>query len=326
MADELIVVFGGSGFVGRYVIKELARRGKRVRVPMRRPHLGQDLRVLGDVGQIQLVQANVRFPDSIDRALDGATGVVNLVGLLSEKGQQTFFNIHAEGAATIAAMASKHGIDRFVHVSALGAGRRSRARYAKTKTEAEEAVRTAVPSSTVLRPSVMFGAEDTFFNRFAGMAKFLPVLPLPGFGSVKFQPLYVGNFAEAVANALDSKSARGRTFELGGPRVYSFKQLMQYITDTIERPRMLVPVPLFFMQMLGGICGALFRLQPLPIAPPLTADQVEMLRADNVVQATGKIGTIADLGVTNLETVEAITPNYLWRFRPYGQFQAKQTA
>jgi NADH dehydrogenase len=326
MADELIVVFGGSGFVGRYVIKELARRGKRVRVPMRRPHLGQDLRVLGDVGQIQLVQANVRFPESIDRALDGATGVVNLVGVLSEKGPQTFFNIHAEGAATIAAMAGKRGLDRFVHVSALGAGRKSRARYAKTKTEAEEAVRAAIPSSIVLRPSVMFGAEDSFFNRFAAMAKVLPVLPLPGFGSVKFQPLYVGDFAEAVANALDNRAARGRTFELGGPRVYSFKQLMQFITDTIDRPRMLAPVPLFIMQLMGAVCGALFRLQPLPIDPPLTADQMEMLRADNVVQASGALGTIADLGVESLETIEALAPGYLWRFRPHGQFQPKPAA
>ena len=322
MADDLIVVFGGSGFLGRYVIKALAKRGKRIRVPMRRPHVGQDLRVLGDVGQIQLVQANIRYPESIDRALEGATGVVNLVGIMFEKGPQTFFNVHAEGAAQIAAKADAREIDRFVHVSALGAGPKARSRYAKTKTEAEEAVRTSLPAAVILRPSIVFGPEDNFFNRFADMAKFAPMLPSIGFGKTKFQPLYVGDLAEAIANALDSKTARGKTFELGGPRVYSFNELLRFITKTIDRPRLLFPLPFFIMQPIASLIGAILR--PTPVPPPLTGDQVELLRRDNVV--SGETPGIADLGVTQLESIESIVPTYLWRFRPYGQFQADEQA
>lgn len=323
MAGDLIVVFGGSGFLGRYVVRELAKRGKRVRVPMRRPHLGQDLRLFGGVGQVQLVQANVRFPDSIDAALEGANGVVNLVGLLSEKGKQTFFNVQAEGAASIAAKADAREIDRFVHVSAIGAHPKAPSRYGRTKSDAEEAVRTSVPSATIVRPSIIFGPEDDFFNRFADMAKFMPALPLLGFGKTKFQPVFVGDVARAIVNALDDKAARGRTFELGGPRVYSFKQLLQYILSTINRERVLIPVPLFVAQPMGALIDAIFKLHPFA-PPPLTGDQVGMLRKDNVV--SGELGAIADLGVTSLESVESVVPTYLWRFRPYGQFQAKQTA
>ncbi len=322
MAGDLIVVFGGSGFVGRYVVRELCKRGKRVRVPMRRPHLGQDIRLLGDVGQIQLMQANLRFPASIEAALDGANGVVNLVGLLSEKGKQTFFNVHAEGAATIAAKADDREIDRFVQVSAIGAAAKSPSRYGRTKFDAEEAVRTSIPSAVVVRPSIIFGPEDDFFNRFADMARFMPMLPLLGFGKTKFQPVYVGNVAEAIANALDDRAARGRVFELGGPRVYSFKELLQYILKTIDRSRLLLPLPLFIAQPMGSLLDALFRLHPFA-DPPLTGDQVGMLRKDNVVKAEGGVGTIADLGVTQLESVESIVPTYLWRFRSHGQFQAK---
>jgi NADH dehydrogenase len=325
MAGDLIVVFGGSGFLGRYVVRELAKRGKRVRVPMRRPHLGQDLRLLGGVGQIQLVQANLRFPESVDAALDGANGVVNLVGLLSEKGKQTFFNVQAEGAATIAAKADTREIDRFVHVSAIGAGPKSPSRYGRTKFDAEGAVRLSVPAAVIVRPSIIFGPEDDFFNRFADMAKFMPALPLLGFGKTKFQPVYVGDVAEAIVNALDDKAARGRTFELGGPRVYSFRELLKYILKTIDRQNVLIPLPLFIAQPMGSLLDALFKLHPFA-DPPLTGDQVGMLRKDNVVSAEAGVGTIADLGVKNLESVESIAPTYLWRFRPHGQFQAKPAA
>jgi NADH dehydrogenase len=325
MAGDLIVVFGGSGFVGRYVVRELCKRGKRVRVPMRRPHLGQDLRLLGDVGQVQLVQANLRFPASIESALDGANGVVNLVGLLSEKGKQTYFNIHAEGAATIAAKADDREIDRFVQVSAIGAAPKSPSRYGRTKSDAEEAVRTSIPSAVIVRPSIIFGPEDDFFNRFADMAKFMPMLPLLGFGKTKFQPVYVGDVAKAIANALDDRAARGRVFELGGPRVYSFKQMLKYILKTIDRPLPLFPLPLFIAQPLGSLIDAIFKLHPFA-DPPLTGDQVGMLRRDNVVKGGGGVGTIADLGVTQLESVESIVPTYLWRFRPHGQFQATPAA
>ncbi|MGE3302711.1 MAG: complex I NDUFA9 subunit family protein [Hyphomonadaceae bacterium] len=320
MAGELIVVFGGSGFIGRYVVKTLARRGKRVRVAMRRPHLGQDLRVLGDVGQIQLVQANVRFPDSVARALEGADGVVNLVGALYERGAQNFFNLHAEAAASIAAQADKREIDRFVHVSAIGAAANAKSHYARTKAEAEESVRASLPAAAILRPSVVFGPEDKFFNRFADMAKFAPALPLIG-GRTRLQPVYVGDLAEAIANALDDRAARGRTFEIGGPRVYTMKELLRFILATIERKRPLLPTPFFAAEIAGGLLNFATGLVPL-FPPPLTADQVKMLKRDNVVSGAPGVGTIADLGVTQLESVESIVPSYLWRFRPYGQFQA----
>lgn len=324
MRGDLIVVFGGSGFIGRYVVKELCRRGKRVRVPMRRPHLGQDLRVMGDVGQVQLVQANARFPESVAAALEDADGVVNLIGLLSEKGSQSFSAVQAEGAATIAKAAAAAGVSRFVQVSAIGADPKSRSAYGRTKAQAEASVRAAVPTAAILRPSIVFGPEDGFFNRFAGMAQISPALPLIGGGKTKFQPIYVQNVAEAVVNALELESARGKTFELGGPQAYSFKQLLRFILSTIDRKRMLAPLPFFIAQPMGAVADAVFRITPFN--PPLTGDQVELLKQDNVVGATGdaSVLTIADLGVHDLETIEAIVPTYLWRFRPYGQFQTRQ--
>ena len=324
MADDLIVVFGGSGFIGKQVVRALAKRGKRVRVPMRRPHIGAELRVLGDPGQIQLVQANARFPESVDAALEGATGVVNLIGVLYEQGKQTFSNLHVEGARAVAEAAKKHGIERLVQVSAIGAAPKG-ARYARTKFEAEGIVRDAVPSATIVRPSIVFGPEDEFFNRFASLATSAPALPLIGGGKTKFQPVFVCDVAEAIANALDRSDARGRTYELGGPSVYSFKQLLQFITTEIDRPRALVPLPFVFAHPFGLLCEWTSKAVPL-FAPVLTGDQVVMLRHDNVVGADPQAGTIQDLGVTALESVEAIVPSYLWRFRPYGQFQTKQTA
>ncbi len=320
MSDDLIVVFGGSGFVGKHVVRALAKSGKRVRVAMRRPHLGHELRVLGDVGQVQLVQANVRFPDSIEAAMQGADGVVNLVGVLSESGKQNFNTLHADAAAAIAVAAARLGITRVVQMSAIGAAPKG-ARYARSKYAGEQAVRAAVPQATILRPSVMFGPEDTFFNRFAAMA---PALPLIGGGKTKFQPLFVGDAADAVVAALDSADARGRTYELGGPSVYSFKQLMQFVTKEIDRPRPLISIPFFIAHPMGLLIDWTFKLIPFA-PPPLTADQVTMLQRDNVVGLDSSAGTIADLGVTSLESIEAIVPNYLWRFRPYGQFQTKQT-
>lgn len=321
MKGDLIVVFGGSGFLGKQVVRALVKRGKRVRVPMRRPHLGHELRVTGDVGQVQLMQANVRYPDSIARALEGASGVVNCVGIMHEGGAQTFFNVQEEGAANIAEAAKAASVSRFVQISALGADAKSGSRYARTKAAAEKAVLGVVPAATILRPSIMFGPEDSFFNRFADMAKFAPALPLIGGGKTKFQPVYVGDVAEAVANALDLESAHGKTFELGGPSTYSFKQLMHYITHEIDRPRLLAPLPFFMAQPLGMLLDMTFRALPFWDAP-LTGDQVTLLKKDNVVSA-GAL-TLADLNVTELESVESIVPTYLWRFRPYGQFQTRQ--
>jgi NADH dehydrogenase len=323
MAGDLIVVFGGSGFIGRYVVRALAKRGKRVRVAMRQPHLGQELRVLGGVGQIQIVQANVRFPDSVERALDGADGVVNLIGIMNEWSKQTFFNLHAEGAATIAAKADKAEIDRFIQVSAIGASSNSASRYSKSKAEGEEAVRTAIPSATILRPSVIFGPEDKFFNRLADLAKFAPFMPMLG-ARTRYQPLYAGDLAEAIANALDRRDARGQIYELGGPRVYSMKQLLRFILETIMRKRALIGLPLILLAPFATLGAALFRLSPIPFTPPLTGDQVTLLGKDNIVDDGAK--TIADLGVTQLETIEAVVPSYLWRFRPHGQFEVKPAA
>ena len=326
---DLITVFGGSGFAGQQVVRALAKRGMRVRVPMRRPHLGAELRVLGDVGQIQLVQANVRFPDSVAAALEEADGVVNLVGVLHDRGKQNFTALHVDAARTIAEAAAARGVTRLAHVSAIGAAAKG-ARYARTKYQGEQAVREALPSATILRPSIMFGPDDTFFNRFAQMAQTasaLPIfgaLPLIGGGKTRFQPIFVGDVADAVCAALERDDARGRTYELGGPRTYTFKEVLHYVTREIDRPVPLVPLPFFIAHPLGLLLDWSFKLNPFA-DPPLTGDQVTLLRRDNVVGSEPGVGTIADLGVSPLETVEAIVPNYLWRFRPHGQFQARQT-
>jgi len=320
-AGDLVVVFGGSGFIGKQVVRALAKRGYRVRIAMRRPHLGAELRVMGDVGQVQLVQANVRFPQSIDAALEDADAVVNLVSTMYEGGKQNFETLNVEAPRVIAEAAAKRGIKRIVQMSALGAAPKG-ARYARSKYRGERGVLEVAPTATILRPSIVFGAEDSFFNRFAHMATIAPALPLIGGGKTKFQPIFVGDVADAVVAALSSREAQGRVYELGGPRTYTFKQLLQFITAEIDRPRPLVPLPFFFAHPIGLITNWVFGL--LPWDPPLTGDQVTLLKRDNVVGADPDARTIADLGVAPLESVEAIVPSYLWRFRPYGQFQTKQ--
>ena len=321
-AGDLVVVFGGSGFIGKQVVRALAKRGYRVRIAMRRPHLGAELRVMGDVGQIQIVQANVRFPHSIDAALEDADAVVNLVAVMYEDGQQNFDTLHVGAAQAVAEAAAKRGIKRIVHMSALGAAPKG-ARYARSKYHGERAVLDAAPAATILRPSVVFGPEDSFFNRFAGMATTMPFLPSIGGGKSKFQPIFVGDVADAVVAAVSQHEAQGRIYELGGPRTYTFKQLLEFITAEIDRPRPLVPLPFFFAHPLGLLLSWIFKLIPFA-NPPLTGDQVTLLKRDNVVGADASAHTIQDLGVTALESVEAIVPSYLWRFRPYGQFQTKQ--
>jgi NADH dehydrogenase len=317
MTGNIVTVFGGSGFLGRHVVRALCRQGWRVRVAVRRPHLAGDVKLAGDVGQVQLVQANVRNRASIKRALENASAVVNMVGILAERGSQSFQGTQALGAANIAQLAAEAGISKFVQMSAIGASDKSKSRYAQTKAEAEAAVREAIPTATILRPSIIFGPEDGFFTRFAEMARISPALPLIG-SSTKFQPVYVADVAQAVANALSRPDAAGKTFELGGPRTYTMKQLLQFITREIDRPRLLLPLPIPVAAPLGYVIGALSRFNPF-FGPPLTGDQVQLLKTDNVVSPGA--GTLADLGVTNLETVESITPTYLWRHRPHGQFQ-----
>jgi uncharacterized protein YbjT (DUF2867 family) len=318
MTGKIVTVFGGSGFLGNQVVRALCRRGWRVRVAMRRPHLGGDARLAGDVGQVQLVQANVRNRPSIKRAIENADAVVNLVGILYERGSQTFQGTQALGAANIAQLAAEAGVKTYVYISAIGASKDSRSAYARTKAEAEVSTLEAVPTATILRPSIMFGAEDGFFTRFARMSRLTPVLPLIG-GSTRFQPVYVGDVADAVAAALARADAQGKTYELGGPRSYTMKELLQYITRQIDRPRVLLPIPMLFAAPLGYTIGALSKLNPF-FGPPLTGDQVQNLKADNIVVPGSR--TIQDLGVTTLETVESVVPTYLWRHRPYGQFHA----
>lgn len=321
MTGRLAVVFGGSGFIGRNVVRELAKRGWRVRVAVRRPHHAQFLRPMGAVGQVQLFQANVRHRPSIEQALKGADAVVNLVGLLSQSGAQSFARVQAMGAASIAELAARGGVQEFVHLSAIGADPASGSLYARTKGEAERAVRAAIPSATILRPSVVFGPEDQFFNKFATLMTMAPAFaPLPvliGGGATKFQPVYVDDVADAVLAALEKPEARGRIFELGGPRIYTFRQLLEFILEETGHRRILLPVP-FAVAPLLGLAGEAIGALPF-FDPPITRDQIRLLKRDNVVGAGGDVGTIADLGISP-KTVESIVPSYLVRFRKYGQF------
>ncbi|MHA6287691.1 complex I NDUFA9 subunit family protein [Maricaulis sp. CAU 1757] len=318
LRDEIITVFGGSGFVGRHVVRALARDGYRVRVASRRPHLAQDLRVMGVVGQVQLVQANIRVESSVARAVEGASAVVNLVGVLNESGRQSFTRLHEQGARTVAEAAKAAGITRFVQMSAIGADADSDSRYARSKAAGEQAVRDVLPTATILRPSIIFGTDDEFYNRFAGMARFAPALPLFGGGKTRFQPVFAGDVGEAVLASIKSDAARGETYELGGPGIYTFEEMMKFILETTDRPRFLVPLPWFVGAAIATVSEVVGAL-PI-IEPPLTRDQLTQLKRDNVVADDAK--TLADLGV-EAETVESIVPGYLARYRRYGQFHER---
>jgi NADH dehydrogenase len=276
---------------------------------------------MGKVGQIQLVQANVRVRSSIDSALEGAHACVNLVGVLYERGRQKFDALHAQAPGEIAQAAAAAGVSRFVQVSAIGAAARSASSYARSKAMGEAGVRAHLPQAVVLRPSVVFGVEDDFFNRFANMAMFSPVLPLIGGGKTRFQPVYVGDVAQAAANALEDDAARGKTYELGGPATYSFRELMALVCKETQRRRALLPIP-FPVAAAMGRAGDL-QAMLLPVPPPVTSDQVELLRRDNV--ADPALPGLEALGVTPT-AVEAILPTYLWKYRQGGQFAQPQAA
>jgi len=315
--DTLVTVFGGSGFLGRSVVRALARRDYRIRVAVRRPELAGFLQPLGKVGQIHAVQANLRYPASVEAAMRDSHVAINLVGILAEGGAQTFDAVQGKGAGTVAQAASAVGA-RVVHISAIGADENSPARYARAKAAGEKAVLAATPSATIMRPSVIFGPEDQFTNRFAALGRISPMLPLIGGGLTKMQPVYVGDVATAVADAVDGKARAGATYELGGPEVLTMREIMEIILATTYRDRMLVSLPFGLAKL-----QAMF-LQFAPGALKLTPDQVALLRSDNIVSDTAKAAglTLDGLGIT-ADSLEAIAPQYLWRFRATGQFQKK---
>ena len=313
--DTLVTVFGGSGFVGRNVVRALAKREYRIRVAVRRPELAGHLQPLGRVGQIHAVQANLRYPMSVEAAMRDSHAAVNLVGILTESGDQTFEAVQGSGAGRVAKAAAAVGA-RMVHVSAIGADQNSPARYGRSKAAGERAVLSAVPEATILRPSVVFGPEDQFTNRFAALARISPALPLIGGGVTKMQPVYVGDVATAVADAVDGKTKAGATYELGGPEVLTMREILEIILATIERKRMLVSLPFG----LAKLQALMLQFAPGPLK--LTPDQVALLRSDNVVSQTAKAAglTLEGLGIA-ADSLEAIAPQYLWRFRAAGQFQ-----
>ena len=315
-SETLITVIGGSGFIGRHIVQALAKRGYRIRVAVRRPDLAGYVQPLGTPGQIMPVQANVRFPDSLRAVCDVASVVINLTGVLYSAGPQSFDAIHVFGAEASATAARDCGARQFFQMSAIGADPDSASDYAKSKAEGEARARAAFPGAIVIRPSIVFGPEDDFFNRFAAMARFSPALPLIGGGTTRFQPVYCGDVAEAFARLIDAGIASGTTYELGGPEILTFKKLLEFTLATTERKRLLVPLPWTLAKAQASILGLL----PKPL---LTLDQVELLKHHNVVSAEAKREgrTLEGLGITP-RSIESIVPSYLYRYRKAGQFTA----
>jgi uncharacterized protein YbjT (DUF2867 family) len=312
--NQLVTVYGGSGFVGRHVVRALARRGYRIRVAVRRPELAGFLRPLGAVGQIHAVQANLRHGESVRKAAQGADAIVNLVAILHESGRQRFDAVHVEGAEAIASAAQELGIARLTHVSAIGADEGSDSNYARTKAQGEAAIVRHVPDAVVMRPSIVFGPEDHFFNRFAAMARLSPALPLIGGGHTRFQPVFVGDLAQAIAMAVDGGTNPGTIYEIGGPQVRSFRELMEIMLAEIDRKRLLVSVPWPMARFMATF------LQFLP-KQLLTPDQVRQLAHDNVVsdEAAKERRTIDGLGIAP-HAMASVLPTYLPRYRRFGQY------
>jgi uncharacterized protein YbjT (DUF2867 family) len=317
----LVTVFGGSGFVGRHVVRALAKRGFRIRVAVRRPDLAGFLQPLGNVGQVSFVQANLRYRKSVDAAVQGSDHVVNCVGILFEAGRNTFDSVQDFGARAVAEAARGAGAT-LTHVSAIGADANAESLYARSKGRAEKAILETVPEAVILRPSIVFGPEDGFFNKFAEMSRFSPVLPLVGGGNTAFQPIYVTDVAEAVAKSVEGKVARGRIYEIGGPDVLTFKNCLEILLKTIDRKPTLLPIPFGIASLIGSIAS----MVPF-IAPPLTVDQVTLLKSDNIVsakaQAEGR--TLQAFGIEPT-SVEAVLPSYVVRYRPQGQYNRSGSA
>ena len=309
MEQQRVTVFGGSGFIGRYVVERLADQGAVVTVPVRDVEKAKFLRPLGQVGQVAPMAVNVRHTNAVARAVEGADAVINLVGILYKTRRQTFQTLHAEVPAAIGRVCNDQGIERLVHVSAIGAQASAWSEYQRTKGAGEEGLRENYPGATIMRPSVLFGPEDGFFNLFGMLARVTPVLPLYGGGKTRFQPVYVGDVAAAIVNALQDPGSVGKTYELGGPAAYSYAELMEVILANTGRKRLLVPIPFF----VGEIQGAMLGMLPKKL---MTRDQILSLRTDSVVSDGAK--TLGDLGVQPT-ALEAIVPTYLSRHRRGGR-------
>jgi len=299
-------------------VRRLAKDGWRVRACVRRPHIAGDLRVMGAVGQVQVVQANVRYKKSVEAAVQGCDAVINLAGILVEQGRQKFDAVHIQGAQNTAGAAKTYGVTNLVHLSALGADVEGTSNYARSKAKGEQAVLAAVPSADIVRPSILFGEGDGFFTRFARLASVTAALPLFGGGKTKFQPLYVDDLAQAICKIIGGSSS-GKIWELAGPQTFTFKQLVRFTLASIDKKRLLIPVP-WFASSLMGVFGEISGYVPL-VTPFLTRDQVKLLKIDNVL--SGDMPGLAELGITP-ETIDAIVPASLSHFRKYGQFH--QTA
>ncbi len=304
MRNVVVTVFGGSGFLGRYVVRRLANEGARIRVVCRYPQKAIHLKPMGEVGQIDLIRGDVTRMDSVASLVDGATYVVNLIGILFESGSQRFEALQAEAPGRIAEAATAAGVEQLVQVSAIGADAAGEAAYAQSKAAGEAAVRAAFPGAVILRPSVVFGPEDDFFNRFGQLAQISPFLPLIDGGATRFQPVYVDDVAQAVLTALTAPGIRGQTFELGGPEVFTFKELLEYLLGRINRRRLLLTLP-------SNIARFQARFMEWLPKPPLTRDQIILLGSDNVVADGAK--TLADLGI-EATPLDAVVPAYVERY------------
>lgn len=315
--SKLVTIYGGSGFLGRYIARRMAKAGWRVRVACRRPNEAMFVKPYGVVGQVEPVFCNIRDDDSVLAVMRGADAVVNCVGTFDAFGKNNFDAVQHEGAERIARIAVQQSVGRMVHISAIGADHEAASEYAQTKALGEEGVLSHVPEAVILRPSVIFGQDDAFFNRFAGMSTLSPVLPVVG-GNTLFQPVHVDDVAQAAEMAVLGQAAPG-VYELGGPDVSSFRDLMRQMLQVIRRKRLVLNLPFWVARIMAG----LFRFAQIVslglIKPPLTQDQVVSLRVDNVVSEGAK--GFADLGIEPV-SLEAVLPDYLWRFRPSGQYAA----
>lgn len=311
--NKIVTVVGGTGFLGRYIVTGLAELGYRVQILCRHPERAYDLKMAGEVGQITAKYADLAKPETLKACFNHSFAVVNLVGLLFEQGSQKFNDIHNKGAETVAKFAYNEGVERFIHISAIGVDRATSSSYARTKYLGEQAVQNAFPDATILRPSVVFGPEDNFYNQFAKLSAISPILPLIAGGKTKFQPVYVADVADAVLTCLDVSETAGEIFELGGAETLTFKEILQSILNTTHRKAKLLPLPTVLAKLMGKTMEVVTKI-PFSPAPPLTVDQVRLLSYDNIV--SGELPTFEDLGIWPASS-DSIVPGYLGHYKKH---------